>query len=525
MILWVLVALAFLTLLIHAAGFVRFTVDDAYITFTYSKNLANGQGLVFSQGNRVEATSSMLWAVLLAPFEGFLNQGAVIGSKILGVLCALSTLLVSGFLLKVLLQSRYVINPAYLLFAFLLAGGSPFIVWATYGMENGLVALLLILATLCFMRDVQRGSALSALPVFLLQTVRPEGFIYVAVFAAMRLILYALPDNRRDSKSCVRWFVILGVCIGVYEAAGFAYYGHWLPNTVRAKVGGVSIARLWSGLQYLKQGSASLYSGLLLLTLELVAFRLLWPFPQTLRQISRLITEEAGVLLVSSLLVVHWLFTIFVGGDWMINARFLSHAIPLLLVLFVVSLWQTVDILLPAPRSPQLKAAMTLFCLNVFVAYSIMNARFDFSSYAWQTKLQQAEERALTGMVDLVNNRYTGTNVVLACSDVGRVGYLFKGGVLDWWGLADEEIARLGQACGRLDPDVVLRRKPDFLVLYSNEPVLSEDSMKEGMAMYSRKFWRNGRFLSEYKQVASLYFWNKRWHVLFQRNSIQGTDG
>lgn len=41
-------------------------VDDAYITFRYARNLAEGVGLVYNEGERVLGTSAPLFAVLLA---------------------------------------------------------------------------------------------------------------------------------------------------------------------------------------------------------------------------------------------------------------------------------------------------------------------------------------------------------------------------------------------------------------------------------------------------------------------------
>ena len=43
-----------------------FRIDDAYITFSFSKNLAHGHGPIFSFGERVEGYSNFLWMVVLA---------------------------------------------------------------------------------------------------------------------------------------------------------------------------------------------------------------------------------------------------------------------------------------------------------------------------------------------------------------------------------------------------------------------------------------------------------------------------
>src|SRR4051794_35154349 len=43
-------------------------VDDAYISFRYARNLADGFGLVFNPGEQVEGFSNLLWTLLLTPF-------------------------------------------------------------------------------------------------------------------------------------------------------------------------------------------------------------------------------------------------------------------------------------------------------------------------------------------------------------------------------------------------------------------------------------------------------------------------
>ena len=40
--------------------------DDAFISFRYAANLADGQGLVFNQGERVEGFTNFLWVLILA---------------------------------------------------------------------------------------------------------------------------------------------------------------------------------------------------------------------------------------------------------------------------------------------------------------------------------------------------------------------------------------------------------------------------------------------------------------------------
>lgn len=360
-----LFGLAVLLLIIHAGIFIRFTIDDAYITFTYTKNLSLGNGPVFTPGNHVEATSSMLWAILLVPFETFLNNGAVIGSKILGILALLGTEFVGILLIRELLGTNPYAGNAKLAFSFLLAGASPFVVWGVYGMENGLVAILLTISVLLFLKEQQSGQGFaSAFVIFLLETVRPEGFVYISLFVGFRLLIAFHPENKAHLKRNLNWICLLAGCLIIYEIFGLAYFGHLLPNTVQAKVGGMSYERFIAGVHYLIAPYAFLYSILLLLCSQLL---LLHFFIIIIGRIanffSQLIRNETPILFIYCILAVHWVFVIYVGGDWMPNARFLSHFIPLLLVLLVVMFSQVANKLLPTKKSPTVNAIILIISI------------------------------------------------------------------------------------------------------------------------------------------------------------------
>ena len=70
----------------------EFYNDDAYIVLTYSRNLLEGNGLVWTDGQRVEGCTQFLWVVLIAAV-GWLNIDLVLASKLLGIFFAFSILL------------------------------------------------------------------------------------------------------------------------------------------------------------------------------------------------------------------------------------------------------------------------------------------------------------------------------------------------------------------------------------------------------------------------------------------------
>src|SRR5262245_41845498 len=61
-------------LLLVPALLTFYVVDDAYISFRYAKNLADGQGFVFNAGSPVEGVTNLLWTLVLA---GAFETGAI----------------------------------------------------------------------------------------------------------------------------------------------------------------------------------------------------------------------------------------------------------------------------------------------------------------------------------------------------------------------------------------------------------------------------------------------------------------
>ena len=79
-------------LIAHVVPFSRFTVDDAYISYRYSENFADGQGLVFNQGEKVEGYSNFLWVLILGLLKK-VSVDVILASKILGLLSLLAVLI------------------------------------------------------------------------------------------------------------------------------------------------------------------------------------------------------------------------------------------------------------------------------------------------------------------------------------------------------------------------------------------------------------------------------------------------
>ena len=94
--------------------------DDAFISFRYAQNFANGLGLVFNEGERVEGYTNFLWTVLLAG-AARLGLDIVSTSVVLAAVCTIATTIVLAAFGRVLFDrephARLLIAIAPVLFA------------------------------------------------------------------------------------------------------------------------------------------------------------------------------------------------------------------------------------------------------------------------------------------------------------------------------------------------------------------------------------------------------------------------
>ena len=117
-----------------------FRVDDSYIVFRYSENLASGAGLVFNPGERVEGISTPLWAVLLAVFAAADADLAEV-ARWLSQLSAFGCLCLVFSAVGRATGSRSAAGFA----ALLLAVHMGFAMWIRPGLETLFLAFLLLL--------------------------------------------------------------------------------------------------------------------------------------------------------------------------------------------------------------------------------------------------------------------------------------------------------------------------------------------------------------------------------------------
>ena len=349
-----LMAGAVVAVLLHCWRFRDFTVDDAAISFSYARNLAEGHGLVLvAGGERVEGYSNFLWVLLLA-------AGARAGvdlfswAHLLGGVSAALTIIGVGSLSTALRvgSSLFAITPALLTAALV-----PVPYWAMSGLEGGLYTALVVWCAATLARDVTRSSRwpASAWLAAAIALTRPDGAA-VLVGAA---VIFCLAPQPRSAKA--RWLAIALFPLAAQLLWRRSYYAFWLPNTFYAKT-----HRSFSWRQLIDLGSPGWRYVLAfcqrywLGALALPALLSLGP--------GRRAGARWGTWLLLLCVVV---FPLYAGGDWMSEGRFLVAGVPLLCVLawsgvegiargrhrgLILGLWAAGTCLLIVPHAGSLSA-------------------------------------------------------------------------------------------------------------------------------------------------------------------------
>ena len=239
-------------LALHIRHYWPYLSDDALISLRYSQRLATGHGLTWTDGERVEGYTNLLWVLFNTPGVWF-GVDPIVSARVLGVVGVLLAVAALGFSPQ---TGRWTATR-------LVAGGGLLVasastaVWAIGGLEQGMLVGVVAVALAALARAISAGVtprlvAIGGGALAAVALLRADGILVVA---ALLLATWAVgfPDRGR-------WLGVLK--LGAPAALAFAlqlvfrllYYGEWWPNSAIAKVA-ITADRWTRGLQYLVAGT------------------------------------------------------------------------------------------------------------------------------------------------------------------------------------------------------------------------------------------------------------------------------
>lgn len=226
-------------------------IDDAYITYQYARNLADGFGVVyFPGGDATEGFTNALWVLFLVP-SFLIGIDPLIFARSLSILFALT-----GAVFLVRLYK--LISP---LQNYELTWAIPVVLWLgfhkfTYhlmlGLETILFSFLLVVTTYVFvtaLRALTTGQLEGNEPDALLKANAPNGAVYLFFlcgaalgltrpegFAVTGIMGLALLTARSNARVVMRGFLLFFLMVSLVVAGKYALFGSVIPNSFYLKV-------------------------------------------------------------------------------------------------------------------------------------------------------------------------------------------------------------------------------------------------------------------------------------------------
>ena len=474
---WILPLLligAFLHFAIIVAFYSQFTIDDAYITFRYAHNLAQGNGLVFNIGDPVEGFSNFSWLVLLSGFDR-LGVSMMVAAKVLGILSALGTLIY-----LTLLTRRYVTDPAYSFLgyagAFLLLLSYGFASYTVSGLETIFFLFLLTAGLYYYVRNMDRIDLTSSIFFAIMALTRPEGILFFGILTLIKLAFL--------KSQFFRWRNILNLAIGVipflaYLAFRFYYFHALTANSVVAKYCIGSLSFLFGIVKGLR------YDGLFFAT----PLALLLVIPCILAFSYICSNKELRALLIFFLLATTS-YTIY-GGDWMSFFRLFLHIITPLVVVGITAVAWLVGrgnwFLRASPKSSAQEAqriAFSIVGLVLLIASVVMSAN---ELIVVQNIPSVVRAYGQFEAMGLFIHNHARPDDVLVYGGIGTIGYYSQVRIRDTLGLVDTHIAHLPGCIASTDfgiPGLYPQRKFDVDYYFKDNPrFILIDSVDDVRAM------------------------------------------
>lgn len=207
------------------------TIDDAYITYRYARNILAGEGFVYNPGERVLGTTTPLYTLSLVSIAAFSGRTQANFPVIALVLNAIFDSITAWLLWKlgIRLRSKFAGVTAALLWAI-----APFsVTFAIGGLETSLYVLLL---TATVYAHLQKHHTQTAFLAALSLLTRPDALILLGPVILDRLVQIIRQNNLKTDR---RLPYQEGLAFGIPTIAwfGFAtlYFGSPIPHSVMAK--------------------------------------------------------------------------------------------------------------------------------------------------------------------------------------------------------------------------------------------------------------------------------------------------
>lgn len=404
----------------------------------YADNLAQGHGLVFNIGEKIEGFTNPLMVFIMAgSILAFGENYGALAIQILGLICLIANIYLVLKILNRLLEEK---KTDFLLFigALLTMGWYPVMYWSVFGMETGfLTTLVLYTIFLSLYKDTPRKiNLLLAVVLALIYLARPEGALYIAVFYTFRFLrnLYAKTGWARVIAEAL----ITIIPAVAYQVFRVHYYHATVPNTYILKTVGMPfLDKIKNGVGFYEPFLSRVE--LLLATITLFFFVYIFEANLHLKEkLKELIVGKFRyVTLFTVSFIIYGAYQVSVGGDaWPPAWRMFAPYTVLMFLAFVVT-------------SQKLKESFNLRN-DLFLAFTSLTVTslLIFMPYDYHYDFMRLEPYPTRNNAENLNsalaiNELTTKDATLVSFAAGTIPYITERYSIDPLGKMDSYIAHL----------------------------------------------------------------------------------
>jgi len=341
------------------------TIDDAFITFRYARNLLAGLGFVFNPGEHVLGTTTPLYTLLLAGVSGLTRVQSFPWLALWVNALADAVTCVVLVRLGEKLSGRRAVGWAA---AWLWAIAPMSVTFAIGGMETSIFVLLLTLGADLYLSG--KGTA-AALTSALLLLTRPDGILFTGP-----LILDALGRGWRTRRWPRAEALVFSLTLAPWLIFATLYFGTPIPHSVAAKTLAYRLPPLSALVRLIQQYGTPFFEQNLLGNT--------WPLAGFVLYFGLTVIGGLGAVRRDSrtwpLALYPWLYlVVFAAANPLIFRWYLAPPLPFYFLLILTGLAKLgEDLHLPAAR---------------FLPHAFGLLAFGFSIYAWTLRPDHGPRR------------------------------------------------------------------------------------------------------------------------------------
>lgn len=404
-------------------------VDDANIYMIYMRNIASGNGFVYSiGGEHVEGCTSLLWTLIGAGFSYVTDTPEIVLLFTNIILITYSIYAVTSFFDH---TTTMVFSHNSLIFLGIIAVTPGFIDWTVLSLlETGLWTFLLTVTTIHILRYNQntpqkRQRIIFSLYCILLIICRPEAMVWVPVFIGIFLLKeYTLRRSLQQSLYSTIWLgTVFILTLIVLIAWRLYYFGYPLPNTYYAKVSANTADNIVTGLHYLYGVFRQKPAILLLLLFSII---------HLVKHRKDTLLFSGNIFILSMILFISLALPLYSGGDHFGLQRYIIPSVLMIFMGGVILLNERLTL----TNKTVLAVVILLFVSNTYFMVNIFSDSKYPIRHEWEIALQGREKATLLNTM-FEGNILPKQGVVAA----GGLAYSYKGISIDLLGLNNTRMA------------------------------------------------------------------------------------